>query len=36
MDIVDSLDLSDEDRTRIFEGNALRVYPRLRQALAAR
>jgi len=28
--------LTDEDRKQIFEGNALRVYPRLRQALTAR
>jgi 4-oxalmesaconate hydratase len=33
---VEALGLSDEDRGKIFEGNALRVYPRLRQALAAR
>jgi 4-oxalmesaconate hydratase len=34
---VDALEgLSDEDRGKIFEGNAMRVYPRLRQALAAR
>jgi len=33
---VDALDISDEDRTKIFEGNALRVYPRLKNALAAR
>ncbi|MCC6176663.1 MAG: amidohydrolase [Chloroflexi bacterium] len=33
---VDALNLSDEERTKIFEGNALRVYPRLKQALAAR
>jgi 4-oxalmesaconate hydratase len=33
---VDALELSNEDRVKIFEGNAMRVYPRLRQALAAR
>jgi 4-oxalmesaconate hydratase len=34
---VDALQgLSDDDRRKIFEGNAMRVYPRLRQALAAR
>jgi 4-oxalmesaconate hydratase len=34
---VDAVEwLSAEDRTKIFEGNALRVYPRLRQALTAR
>src|SRR5262249_6878763 len=34
---VDALEgLSDEDRAKIFEGNALRVYPRLRQVMAAR
>jgi len=33
---VDALDLSDADRTKIFEGNAMRVYPRLGKALAAR
>jgi 4-oxalmesaconate hydratase len=34
---VDALDgLSDDDRGKIYEGNAMRVYPRLRQALAAR
>ena len=26
--------LSDEQRTQLFEGNAFRVYPRLRQALS--
>ena len=26
---VEAADLSDDDRTRIFSGNALRVYPRL-------
>ena len=34
---VDAIEgLSDDDRVKIFEGNAMRVYPRLRQALAAR
>ena len=34
---VDALTgLSEEDRGKIFEGNARRVYPRLRKALAAR
>jgi 4-oxalmesaconate hydratase len=31
---VDALDLSDKDRTKIYEGNALRVYPRLKKAKA--
>jgi len=33
---VDALDISDEDRCRVFEGNARRVYPRLDQALKTR
>ena len=33
---VDALDLSDEDRHKVFEGNARRVYPRLDSALKAR
>jgi 4-oxalmesaconate hydratase len=33
---VDALDLSDVDRTKVYEGNARRVYPRLDQALKAR
>jgi 4-oxalmesaconate hydratase len=34
---VDAIEsLSDDDRAKIFEGNALRVYPRLQKALAAR
>ncbi len=33
---VDALDLSDEDRSKVFEWNARRVYPRLDQALKAR
>ncbi|QRP49758.1 amidohydrolase family protein [Amycolatopsis sp. FDAARGOS 1241] len=33
---VDALGLSDEDRTKVYEGNVRRVYPRLDQALKAR
>jgi len=33
---VDQAPLSDEDRTRVFELNARRVYPRLDAALTAR
>jgi 4-oxalmesaconate hydratase len=33
---VDSLNLSDADRKKVFEGNARRVYPRLDQQLKAR
>ena len=33
---VDHLDLTDEDRAKVFELNARRVYPRLDQALKAR
>ncbi|MEJ2760142.1 MAG: amidohydrolase family protein [Gammaproteobacteria bacterium] len=33
---VDALDISDEDRHKVFEGNARRVYPRLDAALKAR
>ena len=33
---IDALDLSDEDRHKVFEGNARRVYPRLGSALKAR
>jgi 4-oxalmesaconate hydratase len=33
---VDALDLSEEDRRKIFEGNARRIYPRLDARLAAR
>jgi len=33
---VDALDLSAEDRAKVFEGNARRVYPRLDKALKAR
>lgn len=33
---VDSLNLSDEDRTKIYQGNARRVYPRLDQQLKVR
>ena len=33
---VDSLDISDEDRRKVFEGNARWVYPRLDAALKAR
>ncbi len=33
---IDALDLSDEDRHKVFEGNARRVYPRLDAALKAR
>ena len=30
---IDALDISDEDRQKVFEGNARRVYPRLDRAL---
>ena len=33
---IDALDLSDEDRHKVFEGNARRVYPRLDAALTAK
>ncbi|MBD3677916.1 MAG: amidohydrolase [Rhodobacteraceae bacterium] len=33
---VDALGLSDEDRNKVYEGNARRVYPRLDRALTAR
>ena len=33
---VDALDISDEDRAKVFELNARRVYPRLDQSLKAR
>jgi len=33
---VDALPLSDQDRAKVFEGNARRVYPRLDAALKAR
>ena len=33
---IDALGLSDEDRHRVFEGNARRVYPRLDAALKAK
>ncbi|KZM49537.1 amidohydrolase family protein [Labrenzia sp. OB1] len=33
---VDALDLSDEDRFKVFEGNVRRVYPRLDRQLRAR
>jgi 4-oxalmesaconate hydratase len=33
---VDALDLADEDRRKVFELNARRVYPRLQERLAAR
>jgi 4-oxalmesaconate hydratase len=33
---IDALDLSDEDRSKVFEGNARRVYPRLDAALKAK
>ncbi len=33
---VDALDLSEEDRNKVFEKNVRRVYPRLDRALAAR
>jgi 4-oxalmesaconate hydratase len=32
---VDALDLPEEDRRKVFEGNARRVYPRLDARLAA-
>ena len=32
---IDALRLDDETRTKIFEGNAMRVYPRLKAKLAA-
>ena len=33
---VDALDISEEDRRKVFEGNARRIYPRLDAALKAR
>ncbi len=33
---VDALSLTEADRRKLFEGNAYRVYPRLKQRLAAR
>ena len=33
---VEALDLAPDDRTKVFEGNARRVYPRLHTALEAR
>jgi 4-oxalmesaconate hydratase len=33
---VDALDISDEERRMIFEGNARRVYPRLNAMLKER
>jgi 4-oxalmesaconate hydratase len=33
---VDALDIPDEERHAIFEGNARRVYPRLDASLKAR
>jgi 4-oxalmesaconate hydratase len=33
---VNALDISDEDRAKVFEGNARRVYPRLDRLLKAR
>jgi 4-oxalmesaconate hydratase len=33
---VEALDLTPEDRTKVFEGNVRRVYPRLNAALEAR
>jgi 4-oxalmesaconate hydratase len=33
---VDALDLSEEDRYKVYEGNARRVYPRLDASLKAR
>jgi len=33
---VDSLQLDEQDRRKVFEGNARRVYPRLDDALKAR
>jgi 4-oxalmesaconate hydratase len=33
---IDALELSDEDRHKVFEGNARRVYPRLNAQLDAR
>ncbi|WIX76486.1 amidohydrolase family protein [Amycolatopsis carbonis] len=33
---VDALGLSEEDKTKVYEGNVRRVYPRLDQALKAR
>jgi 4-oxalmesaconate hydratase len=32
---VDKLALNDADRTKVFEGNARKVYPRLAKALSA-
>jgi 4-oxalmesaconate hydratase len=33
---IDALDLSEEARRQVYEGNARRVYPRLDAALKAR
>ena len=33
---VDALDIGENDRYKVFEGNARRVYPRLDQALKTR
>mgnify|MGYP000695034876 FL=1 len=33
---IDALNLSEQDRSAVFEGNARRVYPRLDAALKAR
>jgi 4-oxalmesaconate hydratase len=33
---VDALDISAADKTKVFEGNARRVYPRLDRMLEAR
>ena len=33
---IDALDISDEDRAKVFEGNARRVYPRLDRILKSR
>jgi 4-oxalmesaconate hydratase len=33
---IDALDLTDVQRTEIYEGNARRVYPRLESALTSR
>lgn len=33
---IDALELSDEDRKKVFEGNVRRVYPRLDEALKAK
>ena len=36
MRYVENAGLSDEDRTKVLEGNARRVYPRLDRHLVAR